>query len=154
MCFVHNRYTDWARHHAAANWVQVQPAAVSCRRGRRFAVPRGGRRGASLFPGRTAEKALRCFPLTGLCGSTAEKPPTGRFFWVVRIGSLLGGFSLTKAPSFAIRNSDCKIHPQRRLTIKAFRALRSSTKDAVFGNCHLLKKVDENFILQRLGPAR
>ena len=28
---------------------------------------------------------------------TAEKPPTGRFFWVVRIGSLLGGFSLTKA---------------------------------------------------------
>ena len=28
---------------------------------------------------------------------TAEKPPTGRFFWIVRIGSLLGGFSLTKA---------------------------------------------------------
>ena len=30
----------------------------------------------------------------------------------------LGGFSLTKAPSFAIRNSDCKIHPQRRLNDK------------------------------------
>ena len=29
--------------------------------------------------------------------SLPEKPPTGRFFWVVRIGSLLGGFSLTKA---------------------------------------------------------
>ena len=33
------------------------------------------------------EKALRCFPLTGLYGSTAEKPPGGRFFWIVRIGS-------------------------------------------------------------------
>ena len=64
------------------------------------------------------EKALRCFPLTGLYGSTAEKPPTGRFFWIVRIGSLLGGFSLTKAPSFAIRNLDCKIHPQRCLNDK------------------------------------
>ena len=52
--------------------------------------------------------------------SLPEKPPTGRFFWIVRIGSLLGGFSLTKAPSFAIRISDCKIHPQRRLTIKSF----------------------------------
>ena len=96
------------------------------------------------------EKALRCFPLTGLYGSTAEKPPTGRFFWIVRIGSLLGGFSLTKAPSFAIRNLDCKIHPQRRLTIKAFRALRSSTKGFAFGNHSLLKKAGENFILQYL----
>ena len=94
------------------------------------------------------EKALRCFPLTGLYGSTAEKPPTGRFFWIVRIGSLLGGFSLTKAPSFAIRNLDCKIHPQRRLTIKAFRALRSSTKGFAFGNHSLLKKAGENFISQ------
>ena len=118
MYFVRNRYANWMRHHAAANWVQAQPAAVSCRRGRRCAVPCGGRRGASLFPGRTAEKALRCFPLTGLYGSTAEKPPTGRFFWIVRIGSLLGGFSLTKAPSFAIRNLDCKIHPQRCLNDK------------------------------------
>ena len=122
--------------------------AASCRRGRRFAVPCGGRRGASLFPGRTAEKALRCFPLTGLYGSTAEKPPTGRFFWTLRIGSLSGGFSLTKAPSFAIRISDCKIHPQRRLTILVFRALRSSTsRRCPLDTCHLLKKVDENFFL-------
>ena len=28
---------------------------------------------------------------------TAEKPPTGRFFWVLLIGRLLGTFSLTKA---------------------------------------------------------
>ena len=108
MYFVRNRYANWMRHHAAANWVQAQPAAVSCRRGRRFAVSCRG----------PPEKALRCFPLTGLYGSTAEKPPTGRFFWIVRIGSLLGGFSLTKAPSFAIRNLDCKIHPQRCLNDK------------------------------------
>ena len=30
-------------------------------------------------------------------------------------------------------------------TDKVFRTLRSATKDAVFGICHLLKKVDENF---------
>lgn len=28
---------------------------------------------------------------------TAEKPPTGRFFWVLLIGRLSGTFSLTKA---------------------------------------------------------
>ena len=154
LCSVRNRYADW---------VQAQPAAGE---------------GAALFPVgagealrclllRTAEKALRCFPLRGdltWCrevGSGAlyvtdtrfgcrlslpEKPPTGRFFWIVRIGSLLGGFSLTKAPSFAIRISDCKIHPQRRLTILVFRALRSSTsRRCPLDTCHLLKKVDENF---------
>ena len=57
----------------------------------------------------------------------------------------LGGFSLTKAPSFAIRNSDCKIHPQRRLNDREFRALRSSTKGFAFGNHSLLKKAGENF---------
>lgn len=36
---------------------------------------------------------------------------------------------------------------QERLTIKAFRPLRRTAKDAVFGNCHLLEKVDENFIV-------
>ena len=33
---------------------------------------------------------------------------------------------------------------------KVFRTLRRATKDAVFGNCHLLKKVDENFIFRGL----
>ena len=142
MYFVRNRYANWMRHHAAANWVQVQPAAVSCRRGRRLRCsPWGQERRFAVSCRGPPEKALRCFPLTGLCGSTAEKPPTGRFFWVVRIGSLLGGFSLTKAPSFAIRNSDCKIHPQRRLTIKMFRALQSSTSR----RCPL----DTRFLLKR-----
>ena len=36
---------------------------------------------------------------------------------------------------------------QERLTIKVFRPLRRTAKDAVFGNCHLLKKVDENFMI-------
>ena len=30
-------------------------------------------------------------------------------------------------------------------TDKVFRSLRRATKDAVFGICHLLEKVDENF---------
>ena len=77
--------------------------------------------------------------------SLPEKPPTGRFFWIVRIGSLLGGFSLTKAPSFAIRISDCKIHPQRRFQRKSFRPLRRATKGFAFGNHKLLKKLDQNF---------
>ena len=34
---------------------------------------------------------------------------------------------------------------KRAFTDKVFRTLRSATKDAVFGICHLLKKVDENF---------
>ena len=34
---------------------------------------------------------------------------------------------------------------QERLKEKVFRPLRRSAKDAVFGNCHLLEKVDENF---------
>ena len=36
---------------------------------------------------------------------------------------------------------------QERLTIKVFRPLRRTAKDAVFGNCHLLKKVGENFMI-------
>ena len=115
MYFVRNRYANWMRHHAAGEDASLFPVgageALRCSpwgQERRFAVSCRG----------PPEKALRCFPLTGLYGSTAEEPPTGRFFWIVRIGSLLGGFSLTKAPSFAIRNSDCKIHPQRRLNDK------------------------------------
>ena len=49
---------------------------------------------------------------------TAEKSPTGRFFWKVRIVCPSGGFSLTKAPSFSIQSLDWKIHPQRRLTMR------------------------------------
>jgi hypothetical protein len=34
---------------------------------------------------------------------------------------------------------------QKENAERAFRALRSATKDAVFGYCDLLKKVDQNF---------
>ena len=44
-------------------------------------------------------------------------PPEG-WAGMCKSAACLGGFSLTKAPSFAIRNSDCKIHPQRRLNDK------------------------------------
>ena len=36
---------------------------------------------------------------------------------------------------------------QERLKEKVFRPLRRTAKDAVFGICHLLKKVDENFMI-------
>ena len=84
----------------------------------------------------------------------AEKPPTGRFFWVVQYGSFSRGLFSYKSPLFCNPNLDCKIHPQRRLNDKDFRALRRSTKGFAFGNHSLLKKAGENFILQELGPAR
>ena len=57
----------------------------------------------------------------------------------------LGGFSLTKAPSFESWFSAFKIHPQRRLNRKEFRPLRRATKGFAFGNHKLLKKLDQNF---------
>ena len=102
LCSVRNRYADW---------VQAQPAA-----GEGAALFPGGRRGAALSPAADRGKGAALFSAGDLTwcrevGSGAlyvtdtrfgcrlslpEKPPTGRFFWVVRIGSLLGGFSLTK----------------------------------------------------------
>ena len=66
------------------------------RRGMRCAVPRG-RRGAALSPAADRGKGAALFSAYAVYAPTIEKPPTGRFFWIVRIGSLLGGFSLTKA---------------------------------------------------------
>ena len=50
---------------------------------------------------------------------TAEKPPTGRFFWVVRIGSLSGGLFSYKSPLFcklkiSLQNSPAKALPTQR----------------------------------------
>ena len=107
---------------------------------RRFAVSFGSRRGG---PG----KALRCFP--HWAGRfTAEKPPTGRFFWVVRIGSLSGGaFLLQKPPLLQAENQLAKFTRKGASNAKVFRALRSSTsRRCPLDTCHLLKKVDENFI--------
>jgi len=80
-------------------------------RERRFAVSLGSRRGG---PG----KALRCFPRWA-GRFTAEKPPTGRFFWVVRIGSLSGGLFSYKSPLFcklkiSLQNSPAKALPTQR----------------------------------------
>ena len=57
----------------------------------------GGRRGAALSPAADRGKGAALFSAYAVYAPTIEKPPTGRFFWIVRIGSLLGGFSLTKA---------------------------------------------------------
>ena len=72
-----------------------------------------GKNGENIMKQETAKKAIgqsakflrwgkECaalFPVAGCCKMcpTAEKPPTGRFFWVLLIGRLLGTFSLTKA---------------------------------------------------------
>ena len=84
LCSVRNRYADW---------VQAQPAA-----GEGAALfPVGGRRGASLSPAADRGKGAALFSAYAVYAPTIEKPPTGRFFWIVRIGSLLGTFSLTKS---------------------------------------------------------
>ena len=72
-----------------------------------------GKNGENIMKQETAKKAIgqsakflrwgkECaalFPVAGCCKMcpTAEKPPTGRFFWVLLIGRLSGTFSLTKA---------------------------------------------------------
>ena len=109
-------------------------------RERRFAVSFSSRKSG---PG----KALRCFPRWA-GRFTAEKPPTGRFFWVVRIGSLSRGlFSYKSPPLLQAENQLAKFTRKGASNAKVFRALRSSTsRRCPLDTCHLLKKVDENFI--------
>jgi hypothetical protein len=38
---------------------------------------------------------------------------------------------------------------KKRSPLGAFRALRSATKGAAFGNCKLLKKFDQNFAIDK-----
>ena len=113
MCFVHNRYTDWARHHAAANWVQAQPAAVSCRRGRRFAVPRGGRRGASLSPAADRRKR-RCavFRSLGFMVLQQKNLPPGGFSGLCEVEVCWELFLLQKVPQ-AARQLSCGFSLQK-----------------------------------------
>ena len=115
-----------------------------CVAGIRFAVPAADRkRSASL------SLAHRDY------ASTAEKPPTGRFFWTLRIGSLLGGFSLTKAPSFAIRISDCKIHPQRRLNDTGVSSSAELDQQALpAGHLPPFEKGGRKLLFCKLGAAR
>ena len=71
------------------------------------------------------------------------------------IVNLLGTFSLTKA-HLKLGKLNC-VQLQVTLHQAKFSASYKrdlATKDAVFGNYHLLKKEDENFIFQRLGAAR
>ena len=85
------------------------------------------------------------------------------------MASLLGPFSLTKRAmhepgklnevQFHVAQIQGKILQKAEARLgafndKAFRALRRSTKDAVFGNCHLLKRWTKTLLLQRLGAAR
>ena len=86
---------------------------------------------------------------------TAEKPPTGRFFWVLLIGRLSGTFSLTKALAETREIELCSISCRAtqkenaaeslsatwRLTIKVFRTLRRATSR----RCPL----DTRFLLKR-----
>ena len=120
-----------------------------------------GKNGKNIMKQETAKKAIgqsakflrwgkECaalFPVAGCWKMRLQQKnlPPGGFSGLYNMGVFRGGFSLTKAPSFAIRNSDCKIHPQRRLNDREFRALRSSTKGFAFGNHSLLKKAGENF---------
>ena len=66
----------------------------------------------------------------------------------------LGGFSLTKAPSFAIRNSDCKIHPQRRLNDKSFSSSAELDQQALPAGHPLPFEKEAKLRLHKLGAAR
>ena len=64
-------------------------------------------------------------------------------------------FLLQKVPQSARESSLADFPFKRRLTILVFRALRSSTsRRCPLDTCKLLKKLDQNFILQKLGAAR
>ena len=108
---------------------------------------------ALLFPSGGRRNALFS-PADWDGGSTAEKPPAGRSFWNVQNGSLSGSFSLTKAPSFAIRNSDCKIHPQRRLNDKGVSSSAELDQQALpAGHPPPFEKGGRKLYLQKLGAA-
>ena len=96
------------------SWKQVGENVISqarCREvGGYILYATNTRIGCGIMP---PEKALRCFPLTGLYGSTAEKPPTGRFFWVLLIGRLSGTFSLTKSSPICKRHFSCRFSLQK-----------------------------------------
>ena len=57
-----------------------------------------------------------------------------------------------KSPLFCKLRISLQNSPAKAPDDKGFRPLRRATKDAVFGNCHLLKKVDENFISRNWVP--
>jgi len=54
-------------------------------------------------------------------------------------------FSYKKFPNRARENSLADFPFKRRLNDKGLSSAAALAKDAVFRNCHLLKKVDENF---------
>ena len=71
---------------------------------------------------------------------TAEKPPTGRFFWTVHIVCLSRGLFSYKSPLFFNPIFGLKNSPAKAPDDKGCRTLRSATKDAVFGICELFSK--------------
>ena len=117
-----NRYVNWARHHAAANWVQAQPAAG---------------KGAALFSTHWVSDSI------------ADRSPTGRPVWVVQNGSLLRGLFSYKSPLFCKPIFDLQNSPAKAPDDKEVRPLRRATKGFAFGNHSLLKKAGENFIFAR-----
>ena len=124
-------------------------------RERRFAVSFGSRKSG---PG----KALRCFlqlsekrigkgaSLFPSLGWEIYSRKTSRgevFLGCANRKFVRGAFLLQKVPQSAREISLADFPFKRRLTILVFRALRSSTsRRCPLDTCHLLKKVDENFI--------
>ncbi len=109
-------------------------------RERRFAVSFSSRKSG---PG----KALRCFPRWA-GRFTAEKTSHREvFLGCANRKFVKGAFLLQKPPLLQAENQLAKFTRKGASNAKVFRALRSSTsRRCPLDTCHLLKKVDENFI--------
>ena len=104
-----DQYVNWVRHHAARNvlfprWIEPGAARqeVGLLRDQyvNWVRHHAARKGASMFSAHAGY------------APTAEKPPTGRFFWVLLIGRLSGTFSLTKSSPIC-KTSVLQIFPSK-----------------------------------------
>ncbi len=120
--------------------------STNTRIGCRLSLPQIGR--GIMPPAYRWKRRFAVFRSRSLCVYNRKISP-GRFFWVVRNGSLLRGLFSYKSPLFCKPIFDLQNSPAKAPDDKEVRPLRRATKGFAFGNHSLLKKAGENFIFAR-----
>jgi len=149
-------------------------AGSACRRGRRCAVPRGGRRGASLSPAADRGKGASLFSAEGgfnlvsrgrkwgfvrnryviwVQAQPARKTSHREVFLGCANRKLAWGLFSYKSPLFCNPNFGLQNSPAKAPDDKELRPLRRATsRRCPLDTRHLLKKVDENFYFANSVP--
>ena len=92
--------------------------------------------------GQSQETVALCFAFLPKGGKGTVLPQAK---WWMRCSSSPVKLPVSVRPLFSLTPQAQRKKFAKKKRRKRFRALRSATKDAVFGNCDLLKKVDQNF---------